>query len=58
MRCWKRYFNIAPSYVLFDIAMGFYDLIKIVLFETSGKKKLRAALKGVFVGAGTAVIKQ
>ncbi len=58
VRIWKRYFYVAPSYVLFDIAMGFYDLIKIALFETSRKEKLRSALKGLSAGACLAVNKK
>ncbi len=51
IKVWKCYFHTAPSYIAFDIAMGFYDLIKIILFETSRKKKLRAVFKGIAAGA-------
>jgi rhamnosyltransferase len=47
---WKQYFNRLPSYILFDIAMAFYDAIKILLFENARQKKIKAIFKGLFTG--------
>lgn len=48
---WKQYFFTLPSYIFFDISMAFYDVLKIVLFESTRKNKLKAVIKGLLAGA-------
>ncbi len=48
---WKQYFLVLPSYIFFDISMAFYDVLKIVFFESARKNKLKAVIKGLLAGA-------
>lgn len=44
---WRRFFFSQPGYVLFDMGMAVYELVKIILFEPYPFPKIQAALKGL-----------
>lgn len=49
--CWKRHGRALPAFVIYDIAAAAYDVFKIIVCEQKKAPKLRAVIKGLFVGS-------
>ena len=46
-KVWKKYLFKVPSFVLYDILAGFYDVIRVIVFEDKKMAKLKMIIKGL-----------